>query len=69
MTLDSSSTLLNVRPELRLFENIVREVDNFIAPDESLRTEFSRALAHPSHVLNVIPEKLNERLDSGGIPE
>ena len=68
-TLSSNQTLLRIRPELRLYEILVKEIANFVPPEESLRVEFTKALAHPSLVLNVVPEKFSERQDSGGIPE
>jgi hypothetical protein len=68
-TLDQNQKLFSLKPELRLYENFLHEACSFVAPEESLRAEYTRLLAHPSLVLNVIPEKLSNRHDSGGIPE
>ena len=68
-SLNNQKQLTLYRPELRLYENLRHEIQNFVPPEESLRVEFTRMLAHPSLALNVIPEKFSDRLDSGGIPE
>ena len=44
------------RPELRMYENLMTEIQNFFAPEEQLRGEFHRLLSHPAIILRVIPE-------------
>ena len=46
---------------MRLYEILVKEIASFVPPEESLRVEFTKVLAHPSLVLNVVPEKFSER--------
>jgi len=43
-------------PELRLYENLVAEIGNFVPPEECLKAEFHRLLSHPAIILRVIPE-------------
>ena len=44
------------KPAVRLYENIVEEIDSFVAPKDCLKAEFHRYLSHPAIILRVIPE-------------
>ena len=44
------------RPDLRLYECLVAEIGNFVPPEECLKAEFHRMLAHPAIILRVTPE-------------
>lgn len=44
------------RPELRLYENIIAEVESFVPPEDCMKAEFHRLLSHPAMILRVLPE-------------
>lgn len=44
------------RPELRLYELLIKEIGDFVPPEECLKAEFHRLLSHPAIILRVIPE-------------
>lgn len=43
-------------PHLRLYENILAEIYDFVPPEDCLKGEFTRLLSHPSTILRVVPE-------------
>ena len=47
-----------VKPNLRLYENFLAEIENF-DPPEGLRakSDFLRYLSHPAIILRVLPDK------------
>lgn len=49
------------RPELRLYENMQEEIENFVPPESCLKAEFHRYLSHPAIILRVIPEGAFEK--------
>lgn len=49
------------RPDVRLFENLITEIDSFVPPEESLKAEYHRYLSHPAIILRVIPEGAFEK--------
>ena len=48
------------RPELRLYETVMEEIEAFIPPEQCLKGEFLRLFSHPAVVLRVIPDKAFE---------
>ena len=55
------------RPELRLFENLITEIESFVPPEECLKAEFHRLLSHPAIMLRVVPEDAFEK-DARSLP-
>ena len=49
------------RPELRIYENLVSEIGNFVPPEDCLKAEFHRLLSHPAVTLRMIPDAAFER--------
>ena len=49
------------RPELRIYENLVSEIGNFVPPEDCLKAEFHRLLSHPAVTLRMIPDGAFER--------
>ena len=45
------------RPELRLYEILKREIEDFTPPEQCLKAEFLRLFSHPAAVLRVTPDK------------
>jgi len=48
-------------PDLRLYENLVQEISDFVPPEECLKSEFLRQLSHPAIILRFIPESAFEK--------
>lgn len=49
------------RPELRFYENMIEEIENFVPPEECLKAEFHRLLSHPAITLRMIPDGAFDR--------
>ena len=48
------------RPELRLYEIVRQELDDFVPPENCLKAEFLRLFSHPAVVLRVTPDRAFE---------
>ena len=46
---------------MHLYENLVHEVEDFVPPEECLKSEFLRQLSHPAIILRFIPESAFEK--------
>ena len=48
-------------PNLRIYENLVKEIESFVPPEDCLKAEFHRLLSHPAIILRFIPESAFEQ--------
>ena len=44
------------RPDLRIYEFICAEIENFVPPEDCMKAEFHRLLSHPCISLRMIPD-------------
>ena len=53
---------LRTNPELRFYDTLIEEINEFREPEACLKGEFTRLIAHPALLLRLIPEKFNQKM-------